>query len=106
LPRILSNKPTNKRENDMSKFQPAPTRMKRKRLRLILALLIALLPASTITDVVAPVLGIEPCPHEDSNNGERDNRVGGPCLWDASERGNGVGASYIAFPDGTFFAID
>ena len=47
-----------------------------------------------------------PCDHEDTNNEPGNlqlsaDGVAVPCVWDAAERGNGLGRSFIAYPDGS-----
>jgi hypothetical protein len=46
--------------------------------------------ATTLVAPPAQASGWPPCPTEDS--------VG--CVWDAQRQGNGLGVSFIAYPDG------
>lgn len=58
-------------------------------MNLIIALLVALLPAPMLPSVLSAVLPA--CVTEDSAS----------CYWDAAHRGNGLGRSFVALTDGT-----
>lgn len=63
---------------------------------LIVAAVLSVLTAlgGTVSDDTAPdwQRGYPPCAAEDSP---------GPCYWDATERGNGAGRSFVVHADGT-----
>lgn len=48
---------------------------------------------------LAPTIG--DCPSEDS-----EGLNGKPCRWDSLERGNGIGISFVAYPDGSAHYVD
>lgn len=54
----------------------------------ITALAIAAVVALTAQPAHAAPRNLAPCVHEDGSGGPL------PCLWDASERGNGIGRSF------------
>ena len=66
--------------------------------------LAAILTLIAVADGLAP-RAPQACPTEDANNGELANVLDGPCLWDAPSRGNGLGVSFLAFPDGRIVVI-
>ena len=67
--------------------------------------LAAILTLIAVADGLAPRAPLA-CPTEDANNGELANALDGPCLWDAEVRGNGLGVSFLVFPDGRTVVIN
>jgi hypothetical protein len=63
-----------------------------RRILAALALALAALTGCT-TDDDTWTRGYPPCAQEDSP---------GPCYWDAQERGNGTGHSFVVHPDGVY----